>query len=216
MSAAVTETDRDLPWHIVGRWQEYEGESRANLLRIIGIAAFYAIELVNYHGLHLGFLELPKQEGISASFHQAVTALSVAWTMVGLGVYLCLSQRFFPGALKYVSTALDLVLLTVMLMLADGPRSPLVVGYFLVVVLSGLRFNLPLVRCATAGAIVGYLVVSGYARWFTERQDLRVPRYHQLMILVALALTGITLGQIIRRVRRLAVDYASRSAAQRS
>lgn len=215
MSAAATEPDRDLPWHIVGRWQEYEGEHRANLLRIIGIAAFYAIELVNYHGLHLGFLDLPKQEGISPSFHQAMTALAVAWTMVGLGVYLCLSQRVFPSVMKYMSTALDLVLLTVVIMLADGPRSPLVVGYFLLIVLSGLRFNLPLVRCATVGAVIGYLIVSGYARWFTER-DLRVPRYHQLMILVALALTGITLGQIIRRVRNLAVDYAARLATKRS
>lgn len=32
---------RDHQWYIVGRWQEYEGEARANLLRIIGIAAFY-------------------------------------------------------------------------------------------------------------------------------------------------------------------------------
>lgn len=214
--STVNERDRDLPWHIVGRWQEYEGEHRANLLRIVGIAAFYAIELVNYHGLHLGFLDLPKQEGISTSFHQAVTALAVAWTMVGLAVYLCLSQRVFPSMLKYVSTALDITLLTVIIILADGPRSPLVVGYFLLIVLSGLRFHLVLVRCATVGSVVGYLVVSGYARWFAERGDLRVPRYHQIMLIVALALTGITLGQIIRRVRTLAVDYASRSAAKQN
>lgn len=212
MSAAVTEQERDLPWHIVGRWQEYEGEYRANLLRIIGIAAFYSIELVNYHGLHLGILELPKQSGVSPEFHRSVTALAVTWTMVGLGVYLCLSQRVFPASLKYVSTALDVTLLTAILILADGPRSPLVVGYFLLVVLSALRFSLPLVRLTTVGAIVGYLVVSGYARWFTER-DIRVPRYHQLMLLVALALTGVTLGQIIRRVRSLALDYAARSKA---
>lgn len=37
--------DRD--WYIIGRWQEYDGERRANLLRIIGIGAFYLIELIN-------------------------------------------------------------------------------------------------------------------------------------------------------------------------
>ena len=31
----------DREWFIVGRWQEYEGEARANLLRIAGIGAFY-------------------------------------------------------------------------------------------------------------------------------------------------------------------------------
>lgn len=201
---------RERSWHIVGRWQEYEGEARANLLRIIGIAAFYAIELVNYRGLHLGFLELPRQADVTREFHYAVTALVIAWTMVALGVQLCLTRQIFPATLKYVSTGADLVLLTAILTLADGPRSPLVVGYFLIVVLSGMRFSLPLVRCATVGALAGYLVLSGYARWFAAR-DLRVPRYHQIMVLVALALTGIVLGQILRRVRTVADDYAWRT-----
>src|SRR5262245_35925095 len=100
---AQTEASRDLSWHIVGRWQEYEGEQRANLLRIVGIAAFYAVELINYHGLRLGFLEMPRQADVTPEFHRAVTALAVAWTMLALGVHLCLVRRIFPAALKYVS-----------------------------------------------------------------------------------------------------------------
>ncbi|HVA47833.1 MAG TPA: hypothetical protein VNH11_15805 [Pirellulales bacterium] len=45
--------------------------------------------------------------------------------------------------------------MTPVLMLADGPRSPLVVGYFLVVLLAGLRFSLWLVWCATCGSLCG-------------------------------------------------------------
>ena len=41
-------------WFIVGRWQQFEGEYRANILRIVGIAAFYLIELANYHGFKIG------------------------------------------------------------------------------------------------------------------------------------------------------------------
>jgi hypothetical protein len=200
----------DRSWHIVGRWQEYEGEARANMLRVVGVAAFYAIELINYRGLNLGVLELPRRADVTPEFHRAVTALAIAWTMLALGVHLCLTRQVFPAALKFVSTGLDFVLLTAILALADGPRSPLVVGYFLLIPLAALRFNLPLVRCATVGAMLSYLAINGYARWFTER-DLRIPRYHQLMVLVALALTGIVLGQIIRRVRGLAEDYARRA-----
>jgi hypothetical protein len=200
----------DRAWHIVGRWQEYAGEARANLLRIVGIAAFYAIELANYHGLSLGFLQLPRQADITPEFHRAVTALAVAWTMVALAVHLCLVRQVFPAALKYISTAADLLLLTAILMIADGPRSPLVMGYFLIVVLSGLRFSLPLVRSTTGGALAGYLIVSGYARWFAVR-DLRVPRYQQIMVLLALALTGVVLGQILRRVQPIAKEYANRA-----
>ncbi|MGQ0637432.1 MAG: hypothetical protein ACT4QC_22730 [Planctomycetaceae bacterium] len=201
-------------WHIVGRWQEYEGEARANLLRIVGIAAFYAIELANYHGLNLGFLQLPQQAGVTPEFHRAVTALAVAWTMVALAVHLCLVRQVFPAALKYISTAADLLLLTSVLMVADGPQSPLVVGYFLIITLSALRFSLPLVRFATVGALAGYLVVCGHARWFAVR-DVRVPRYQQIMVLLALTLTGIVLGQILRRVPTMAMDFANRTRQSR-
>src|SRR4051794_38604343 len=132
----------DRTWHVVGRWQEYEGEGRTNLIRSAGIAGFYIIELLNYHGLRLGVFEVPRIR--DRDFHLAVTALAVAWTMVALGVLLCLRRQVFPAALKYVSTACDLVLLTAVLMVANGPRSPLVVAYFLILALATLRLSPPL------------------------------------------------------------------------
>jgi hypothetical protein len=201
---------KDRPWSVVGRWQEFEGEGRANLLRLTGIAAFYIVELANYHGLKVGAFEMPRVSG--RPFHLAVTALAVAWTMVGLGVMLCLRSRVFPGALKYVSTGCDLVLLTALLTVANGPRSPLVVVYFLILALAALRFSTALVQFATAGAVAGYLFVLGHAKWFTRR-DIGVPRDHEVLVLLALALTGITLGQVTRRARVLAEEYCARLAA---
>lgn len=182
-------------WFIAGRWQEYEGEGRANLLRIVGIGAFYAVELINYHGVHLGVLEMPAV--VDLPFHQATTALAVAWVMVCLGVFLCLRERFFPAALKFISTGCDIVLLTAILTIADGPRSPLVVGYFPLLVLAAMRFSLSLVWFAALGSASRYLFLLGYAKWFSQR-DLRVPRFQELIVLLALALSGIVLGQIIR------------------
>ena len=196
----------DISWFVIRRRLEYDGEGRANLLRIIAIAAFYGIELINFHGLKLGFLELPRQEGVDRTFHTAVTTLAVAWVALGLGVQFCLRRRIFPASLKYVATGADIVFLTSVLVIADGPRSPLVVGYFLLVPLAALRFSLPFVRFATAGTMLGYLFLCGWARWFSER-DLRVPRYHQLMVLLAVLLSGIILGQVVRRVRAAALNH---------
>jgi len=203
----------DSQWAIVERWEEYRGEGRVNLLRAVGIASFYVIELINYHGLRLGFLELPKVAGVDRSFHIAVTAVAVAWLVSSWSVYALLRDRFFPPALKFLTTGMDLVYLTTILMISDGPKSPLIAGYFLVQCLAALRFSLPLVRFTAAGTIVGYLFLLGYAKWFHEA--LRVPRYHQLITIVSLALTGVLLGQLIRRTRSAAQDYAARLAKHR-
>jgi hypothetical protein len=205
--------DHERQWFIVTRWQEFEGEATTNLLRIVGIGVFYAVELLNYHGLRLGGLELPKLDTIDRRFHYAVTALAVAWTLLSLGVLVCMRRRVFPLALKFVSTGCDLALLTSVLVLADGPRSPLLVCYFLIIALAGLRISLSLVRFATIGAACGYLFVLGYAKWFADAaRHLRVERYQQIIFLLALGLTGIVLGQIIRRVRPIAEDFAARVA----
>jgi hypothetical protein len=203
---------RDLPWHIVGRWQEFDGESRANWLRVIAIAAFYVVELLNFHGLSAGPVEWPKLAGIDAAFHRSVTAIALAGAAVSLCVLLCLRNRIFPGWLKFVSTTGDLLLLTAFLLVGDGPRTPLVVAYFLIIALSTLRFSLTLVRFATVGTLVGYLCVNGYVRWFGHA-DLAVPRYHQVLVLISLALTGIIAGQVIRSMKSMASEYAQRVQA---
>jgi hypothetical protein len=79
----------------------------------------------------------------------------------------------------------------------------------LIIVLATLRFSLPLVRFATVGSMAGYLILLGYMKWYSGR-NLNVPRYHELIFLLGLALSGVILGQVIRRVRYIAEDYARR------
>jgi hypothetical protein len=197
---------RDFRWFIVERWREYDGESRANLLRVVAIAGFYLVELANYQGIRLGDFQMPKV--VDRPFHVAVTAVAVAWTMMALAVQLCLARRIFPSFLKFVSTGGDLLLTTCVLIVSNGPKSPLIVGYFLILAVSALRFSLPLIWFATAGAMLAYLAVLGHAKWFAPEQ--MVPRYHEVMFVLALGLTGITLGQVLRRVRGMAEEYAAR------
>ncbi|HEY2412446.1 MAG TPA: hypothetical protein VGI40_09400 [Pirellulaceae bacterium] len=193
-------------WFIASRWQEYEGEARANLLRIVAIGAFYVIELLRFYGFEKAVPEhLP--------FHRQATLIAVAWTMVALAIWMCLRLRIFPAALKYVSTACDILLLTSLAALnAPGPFSPLVLGYFLIVALAALRFNLGLVWFATVASMLGYWSLVGLIdkKWFDA--DHAVPPTRQLITLFSLALTGIVIGQVIRRVRDMASDYAQRLA----
>jgi hypothetical protein len=101
------------------------------------------------------------------------------------------------------------------LAISTGPRSPLVVGYFLVIAMSALRFHLPLVRIAAAATILGYVCLLGIAKWpdwfgRAAETDLMVPRYEEMVVIAGLALTGIIVGQVVRRVRGLAEDFAMR------
>lgn len=208
-------TTRERQWFIASRWQEFEGEARANLLRIIGVGAFYIIELIN-HGVHLGALQLPAV--VDDRFHQAMTWLAVAWTMLALVTLVCLRQRVLPAALKFATTGCDIVLMTSVLMIADGPRSPLVIGYFLIIALAALRLSRGLILMATLGSMAAYVSLLGYVKYCVtdERATvMSVPRYWQMIMLVGLALFGITLGQVIRRVRLIANDFARRLEQQR-
>lgn len=187
-------------WYIAGRWQEYEGESRANLLRVAGIAVFYLLELLN-------------RGNVTPLFHFAVTALAAAWLLTAWAVHVCLHRRVFPEAMKYLSTGVDLLLLTCLLLLGDGPRSPLLVGYFFLLTLAGLRFSVNLVRFATLGAMLSYCAVARQAVWL--RPAFAASANYELLVLAALGLSGVALGQILRRVRAFADDYARRLAEGR-
>jgi len=208
MAIATHTPASERQWYIVGRWQEYEGEGRANLLRIVAIGAFYTVQLVQFY-------VIGRADPALLKFHQSATALAVAWSMVALLVLLCLRRQIFPAALKYGSTACDIVLLTALAWLAGGATSSITRAFFLLIALSALRFNLGLVWFSTLGCMLGYEALVGMSdkTWFDAQHA--IPPVENLIVLLSLGLTGIVLGQVIRRVRSLADDYASRLARVR-
>ena len=222
-SSAVGSSEQS--WFIAQRWQAYEAEGRANLLRIAAIGAFYIVHLWSYFSSQgrlpwLGVLQLAEAGEVGQQFHLLVTLLAAAWAMLALGILLALQQRIFPRWLPYFSTGCDVVMLTSILCVSSGARSPLVAGYFLILILSALRMSLPLVRFTTAACALGYVCVLGCAKWPATfgldkigdlAGELHVPRYHQVIMLLAIGTAGVMLGQIVRHVRRLAEDYANSS-----
>ena len=197
-------------WRIVQRFQEYQGELSANVLRAFGVLAFYVVELVNFHGLSLGPVALAPVEGVDRQVHLAITALAVAWVALAGGVLLLLRAKVFPAGLKFGTTAADVVLLTCMLVVVDGPKSTLSIGYFLVITLAVLRFSPRLVGFATAGAIAGYSFVVGNALLF--RPTLKLLPYQEFMFVLALLLVGVILSRATRQAHRAAAHLVAFSA----
>ncbi len=203
----------ELAWDAACRWRQYEAELRVNLVRVAAIGVFYSVHLVHHlaaTGRHpvLEVLGLDAGAGLSDHAHVAVTCIAVAWAMLGLLIHRLLLGRVFPRWLMYASTGTDLLLLTCVLSLTSGVTSPLVAGYFLIVMMAGLRLDARLVRCTTATAVIGYVVLLGMAKWPLGLAKLSplptVPRYQQLMMIAALVLAGVLVGQWVRSARDLA------------
>lgn len=197
-------------WFAATRWQQLDGEYRANYLRILSVVAFYVVHAVQYYQL---FGVNDPSTPIERVFHISATVIALIWLLAALAIDVTLRQRIFPAAMPFATTAMDLVLLTSVVYLGGGQQSPLILGYLVIQVFAAIRFDLLLVRWATGGAIFAYLYLLAAGRWpelFGGRTIGLVPRHAQLMTLLAIVVTGIALGQLIRRFRGMAEYYARR------
>lgn len=206
-----------LDWRIIQRWQEFVAETRTNLIRAVSIGVFYSIQFFYFNFGEIAESELER----ARQFHQQCTLLSAAWFTLVLAIALCLAIKWFPGWLKYVSTGFDLALVTAIASIGSGSSSPLIFAYFLVLIMAALRFDLLLIRIATAGSCLCYLSVLGLTSqdWlpgFQIKTGKQVAGIEQLIVLAALILAGITLGQMIRRSRSMAMEFHKRQANMRN
>jgi hypothetical protein len=145
---------------------------------------------------------------LDAPYHMAITAVTIAWVAVTVAMQTALSARFRPTWLSYTATAADLVLVMLLLMVSDGPKSVLTVLFPLVVMTTALRLDLTLVRAATlcAALLYGGVIVHSYE----YRTEWIVPRRQQVVFALAIGCAGLLTGQSVRRARRLARDYHDR------
>lgn len=190
-------------WRITRRWQEFEGEIRTAILRVALVAGFYAVQLVHYLVLAAG----NEQEQL---FHRQSTIIAAIWLFVSLGVLVCLRQRCFPAALKFVTSSLDICLLTICAALGAGPASPLVGCYYLIIAAAALRLSLPLIWYTTLTSMAGYMWLVGIAdpTWFDAAHT--TPLVRQLITLLAMAGTGTALGQLVRMIASSATEFFNR------
>jgi hypothetical protein len=217
----------DPRWEDARRLEAWAGETRVNLIRAVALVAFYGYHLLNVYVFSpyggVGGDELKYLQG---AYNLKVTGVVLAWTMAVGALYICLSRRWVPPALKYVATSWDLAMISALL-LADakaGPHSPLVFLYFLVVAAAPLRLSLRLVYAATLGTMAAATLMMGcyvfgligmetyYTAgdpWMLPRTSppWMVPRTSEVIFLLSLGAAGLLAGQVVRQARRLVQGY---------
>lgn len=174
-----------------------------NLIRLVAIGLFYAQHLINYYVRGL--------EDLTPEYHLIVSGIAASWAGAALALHIRLAARRNPPYLKYAAVAWDSFMATSLLIVSDGPKSPLLVLLFLIVATASLRVHLRVVWVASVLVVLSYGVVCGHSKWV--RPASRVPVHHHVIFVIALGAAGLLAGQGVRQTRRFARDYAERLAA---
>ena len=193
-------------WDLSRRIEAWAGEIRVNVIRIIAIALFYARHLVE--------LLVTRNPAIGGIYHLRVTVVIIAWTSAAGVIHLMLSRRQYPPVMKFATSLLDVLMITLLSAIAGGPKTPLVILYFAAIAAAPLRLSLRLIYATTAGAILGYLVLLAYYAWYLigahlyySDESLRIPRSQEVIVVLALLVTGLFAGQVVRQARRMIERY---------
>jgi hypothetical protein len=191
------------------RVESLAGEARVNLVRLAAVFAFYLRHLV----------ALSTSDGAAreaGQYHVGATIIAGAWFAIVVAIHICLSRRYLPGWLKYAACAFDLLMVTLLGMMRADPRSPVVLLYFPIIISAAVRLSLPLVWFATIGSALGYLAVLAHYAWrvigydrYYSTPELRIPRGDEAMFILAMIVTGVFAGQVVRQARRLTRPLAA-------
>ena len=201
------------PWELSRRIEAWAGEIRVNLIRIVAIALFY--------GRHLVELLLTHDAQIGGMYHLRVTAVIIAWAGAAGVIHLLLSHRYYPPPMKFVTSLMDVLMVTMLCTIAGGPTTPLTLLYFLVIAASPLRLSLPLIYATTASSVLGYLSLLAYYAWYLigpkiyySNPAIRISRAQEIIVVLSMLVAGLFAGQVVRQVRRMIERHPQLADAQ--
>jgi hypothetical protein len=182
------------------------GEARVNLIRLLALVGFY--------GYHLIDVALSRDDPTyTPDYRASVTALAAGWVGVVVLVRAWLLQGRWPAVLHYLTVLADAALVTALVTVSGGPKSPLVALFLLVVATAPLRLSLRVVYAATAAAVLGYLTALGHyvfvrvgvTAYYTD-PAVRISRPQEVVTVLALLTAGMLAAQAVRQARRLAAE----------
>jgi serine/threonine-protein kinase len=182
------------PLHRLVRWTRQE-PGLISRLAVLAVCAL--ISQIYYHFAH----------PVPLAQHIAIMSVLGVWAVVSVVCQTLLRHDWNPEAIRLVWLGADALLLTMALILDEAYTSPLVLGYGLFIVASGLWFRVGLVWFTTAMALAGYLLLIVIG---ALQSGLGVSPQHHLIVWIGLAALGAMVAAQVRRVRALSRYYEHR------
>ena len=134
-----------------------------------------------------------------AAYAPVMMTLAV-WTVLAI-LFQKMMHREVPGV-RLVWLAVDAILFTVALSVAEGPIEALVVGYSLLIAASGLWYQQRHVWLMTAVSVLSYVTLLQF------RHDQIVPGHYPYIVAGILTVVGGCVSMLVRRIRQLLAAQA--------
>ena len=168
--------------------------------RLGALGVFYVVETINYFAVHH-----------DTRFHGAVSVVVALWIIASITCQRLLESRRWSFPARYAWGTLDSLALLTVLCVGNGAASPLVVGYPLVIVASGLWFRVRFVWFMTVLSLLSYgvLVIDFYC---LRPEEWRVEPYgagdRHVIFAVGMIILGLAVEYLVERVRILSSFYS--------
>jgi serine/threonine-protein kinase len=196
------EAIRARPPHLVQRIWTWSRREPALATRLAALGVFYLVGLANYS---LGLVDV--------EFHRNISILTCIWATCSVILQQTLKFQRWSLYAQFLWGTLDAaLLLAVLLKVADGAASSLIVGYPLLIVASGLWFRVRFVWYMTALSLLSYgvLVWDFYDRRPELQQGFPATYDRHVIFAISLVVLASVVAYLVQRVRMLSSYYGEK------
>jgi tRNA A-37 threonylcarbamoyl transferase component Bud32 len=138
--------------------------------------------------------------------HLRVLAILGVWGAVSFVCQWMMNHKPWAEATRYVWAALDIILFSLIVLVADDIETPVVIGFPLIIVAAGLWFRVPLVWFTASVGVASYLLLLLER---ALRTGIEAPHKHAIF-LVGLGILAFMMSYQVQRVRALSRYYEHR------
>ena len=180
------------------RQEEHEGERKINKLRLVAFAVLYVNEFLNYYVFGV----------MDAAFHNSISPIMVMYALCSLGWWWLVNKRGrYNSSVKYAAQSVDVFFLTWVLWMANGPSSPLVTVYYLLIAFSSFRYNWRVTFSSSVLSAAAFGVLQ--LHFVGARPEFAVKGYVVVMHVLCMLLMGVVAGYVVAQMRTLVTRFAT-------
>ncbi|MBN1395820.1 MAG: serine/threonine protein kinase [Pirellulales bacterium] len=186
------------PPNLARRFWGWTRRQPALASRLGALGLFYVIETINY-----------LTGAVDGKFHWQVSLVVALWAAASVACQQLLAHRRWSFPARYAWGVLDSLALLVVMLIARGAASPLVIGYPLIIVGSALWYRVRFVWFMTLLSLLSYgaLVLDFYFRR-PELQQAMEPGYNRHVIFaLGLLILSAIVSYLVQRLRILSSYY---------